>query len=1551
MTVALLSQAQNVREEVYTSDPTVVNTSGTTTLDFEEPLYNDLQNGLTAFGPNEIENLVTIRFTYDDPALMVEGMSATVDLAISYTKVNSDRSLSTGTENTTLVINYTEQGVSNDKATFEFVGGNQLSITATPNGTIPANVEMQATIAPQRLFALSNDPITLDLNDQALTTDGNVVVSWTEVPGAIWYDLEWAFVNDYEDVNGEFLEASEITVPQNLFRNNSTRVSKLTDNHAIPMIYEHGYLVYRVRAVGRDVADLSKYTQGSWTDSDHTNLIQYANTYFFQGHESDKNWQYISNFAEDGKSKVAVSYFDGSLRNRQSVSKLNTENEAIVGETVYDHQGRGAIQILPVPTDDPQVKFYERFNQDDTLRPYNWNDFDLDVNESCITDVGELNTVSGASNYYSSQNPDTDIHHQYLPDAEGYPFTQIEYTPDNTGRIRRQGGVGETHQLGNGHETKYFYSKPDQKELDRLFGSEVGLAKHYKKNVVIDANGQASVSLLDPQGRVIATFLEGAVPENLIGLEPIDVVNYEVDLLEKNPLNELDNNNETTKTVRGGSLDLHVERTLTNTGDYTVNYNANIGPYNEVCNAALTNGQSVQVNFCKDCVLKLEITIIDGCAKPVDGATGTLTSSNPDNCTGSNITVNDEIIIPIDNSNDLGTYTIDKKLVIDEAVLDGYVKEYLTQNCHLTFDDFRTSAYQTIDTINCSLGCDECLIALEDEFGNTPPQIGDVRYQEYIDRKAVCDDVCGPIPVTCQSAYIAMLQDVSPHGQYGLLRKEQIGQVANSGEIEDLGNEEINLPDFDNGLENDELDPSLYPLSIFNTNNSLSRYVNNGNNYTLLQNMNYTNPVGLYEEADGTPSRIRIREVPQRDEQGQQLFNEDGTIMVVKEPAVGDVNDIKTDEQGEFVYPQELANIEDFISNWKPSWAKALVFYHPEYPLYEDCLERRLSHEFREDIIRTTTVQSALNKGYVGTNEMGYLNLVDEIDPFFNSSTIGNLEVPFKSKVTNSMVSYVDFGLVDPALTDGYTMWEVAHSFVNCPFNDPAVINCADPSCPGTNGVDSDEAWQAYKPLYLSLRDNAENAFQRELAAKSGYSNECIGAEGFDPIQSGLLDNLDNTFGNTFAGNIISRWFFNRFSICGSRRYQLYADKQPRFLVTRAQGTPNTLASQEFCVSDPYFESDNACPEQTAYVGQLDKLRYDIKIAESCGQCPITNELENFLADIVDNENINFATDPIPLGCYSRTEVTGFSDILLLGMGFSDGLIDWENVTVDNTSDDFMTIQADLQTNSGSQNCDVFLKLAKKDADGVSVETLEMPFDLDEIDHLCCLRHLQPTEATLLTSADLSSLGASDQTSNLFSFGIPYTENQVELKGEGYTSCLSISTCDIAPLCEVNRLGIDLTTLFTMMSRSISTTTHVLTQGYQSTPNVLNFDQANAPYTELITPAMEEAGIDETWKWTITSFIAGTSLSGTLSNSDNTESYPITFEVIDGFPTGTDFTSINRFSALRADYTEGADPTTDFIINAIVETGTTPAFESVKLSISFGTLPIIDCTEAITISN
>src|SRR5690606_37868830 len=112
---------------------------------------------------------------------------------------------------------------------------------------------------------------------------------------------------------------------------------------------------------------------------------------------------------------------------------------------------------LPVPTPEqnPQIRFYPAFNQNTSLQAYSRNDFDLDGTPgNCVSEASPFDDGNGAGNYYSASNyvfnnVSAPLFNGYIPNSDGFPFIRTEYTPDNTGRIRRQGGVGPDHQLGS----------------------------------------------------------------------------------------------------------------------------------------------------------------------------------------------------------------------------------------------------------------------------------------------------------------------------------------------------------------------------------------------------------------------------------------------------------------------------------------------------------------------------------------------------------------------------------------------------------------------------------------------------------------------------------------------------------------------------------------------------------------------------------------------------------------------------------------------------------------------------------------------------------------------------------------------------------------------------------------------------------------------------------------------------------------------------------------------------------------------------------------------
>ncbi|PCI97009.1 MAG: hypothetical protein COB15_08570 [Flavobacteriales bacterium] len=532
--------------EVLTSRLQGVDLSSTSTLEVQDDKHNILP-----FNPNIINknviNTITLGIDASSSIFHSTAFTITVDVDVSYMDKNF---ISHNLGVKTLTVNYNPNNGTSylDKDVLIFSGGHSVAakVLSISDGTntltvAPDDIYLSSTIEIERYYPFSSQDIPDYNNIQHQLLHNNsreLTVTWDKIEGAEEYDLEWTWVNDYNGVGGT-LSSTNIDYD---FKNNATRVRTANTRYSIPLVYESGWILYRYRAIGVLGTDFSILIEGVWS-TENTNVpssgkvFDYTNNkYPVSEHNNDQiNWQYSATFAEKGKQSSAVSYYDGTLRNRQSVAKLNTENKVIAGSVLYDFQGRPAVNVLPTPiykdpmNTDPsggQLSGYiENLNKRDWTNNYNKNDFDIDLNTDCETNLTPMDASAskGAANYYSNQNPNKEGAQAFLPNAFGYPFVRTEYTNDQTGRVRRQGGLGNTHQLGNEHETKYLYSQPFQEEIDVLFGNEVGGANHYKKNAVMDANKQLSISYIDMHDRVVATALAGQSPSN----KSIDLINLD----------------------------------------------------------------------------------------------------------------------------------------------------------------------------------------------------------------------------------------------------------------------------------------------------------------------------------------------------------------------------------------------------------------------------------------------------------------------------------------------------------------------------------------------------------------------------------------------------------------------------------------------------------------------------------------------------------------------------------------------------------------------------------------------------------------------------------------------------------------------------------------------------------------------------------------------------------------------------------------------------------------------------------------------------------------
>lgn len=473
--------------------------------------------------PYYVRNVVTFRINEYSNVFLANSFSATANVRIVYTKPD----LTKDSVETILDISYDTASTYNMRNSFVFNNAHEVTVrvlemTTSVGGITPVLIlENEMQVKPVYKISCVDDAIRTISADNTPNTDSTdeIRVSWPVTIGADEYDLEWTYIDSSALSNPRY---GNPVNPKLIFRDNASRVTVTNNEYKIPLLYDNGGVLYfRVRAV-QDKRKNSRL-ETAWSSDYSGGMGSYA----FSGHQRKLNWQSSVSFAEEGKRKVVVQYYDGSLRNRQTVSKDNSTNTTLVSESFYDHQGRPVIQVLPAPTLNTIIKYNKGVNTGLNSAEYDKDQYDNETTpaELLSASAKEMSVNSGANQYYSPNNPDKNTgFNAFIPDAQGYAFTETEYMPDNTGRISRQSGVGPVYKLGSNHETKYYYSTPKQEELDALFGTEVGLDFHYFKNMVRDANGQYAVSYLDMHGRTIATALAGTPDSASLDNLPSNIV-------------------------------------------------------------------------------------------------------------------------------------------------------------------------------------------------------------------------------------------------------------------------------------------------------------------------------------------------------------------------------------------------------------------------------------------------------------------------------------------------------------------------------------------------------------------------------------------------------------------------------------------------------------------------------------------------------------------------------------------------------------------------------------------------------------------------------------------------------------------------------------------------------------------------------------------------------------------------------------------------------------------------------------------------------------------
>jgi len=743
-----------------------------------------------------------------------------------------------------------------------------------------SDVYLQTEVTTSRIYNFnfsSGFSVPTDLTHALNSTTQELVISWNYLMGAEEYELEYTYIDSYSSVFGTSSQTYD-------FNFDATRIITTANTYSIPLTYEQGYLVYRIRPIGRSTTN--QRMEGVWYGAPASGAINGAGNFVqtISAFNADKfNWTSIKTFAENGKFGVGVTFNDALGYSRQTLARLNTESKSIAQNTLYDYYGRPTINLLPAPVSGKYLNYRNALNMYRSTPQSQAVVFDKHIfglcdqtNNICSSGAYLLDSINsiGAANYYSPTNPNKEGYQGYVPDAEGVPYTQVKYKPDALGRVEKQSLPGLTHTLGSSKEIKYFYAQPTQVELDRIFGSEAGRAKYHYKNVTIDPNGQVSAAYLDNYGRTIATYLMGLNPLN-VDILPSNVPKIALtENLHLAPTNDADPVNQcyevnTSYFVSSASQEGYV-------------YHTTLGTFASTC---VTNP------VCYDCVYDVILSIKDDCGNEIfdhDGLSGTAPGytasigkqppyvpvtcgSSPTGTFIAGTALNSPVTIVFPRA---GVYTVYKKICVSEDPITDYTNHFIDNRC----DDKKCYLVDSIlsmadfSACNQTMTCQQCndLVALYNPTdtimtvsGSTVSTgQGTTTYTTSVYSPSMtpqqlsaalenCEKLCPP-KTQCEKYTKALLKDFYPGGQYA----DTIVGGTN------------------------------WPYSIFNSGN------------LLAGSITFQTPTN-YQNAAGAPDYVQLNGV--------------NTAI-------------------------NALNMTQYIQYYRKSWAKALLQYHPEYcKLYYYC--------------------------------------------------------------------------------------------------------------------------------------------------------------------------------------------------------------------------------------------------------------------------------------------------------------------------------------------------------------------------------------------------------------------------------------------------------------------------------------------------------------------------------------------------------------------------------------------------------------------------------------
>lgn len=577
-------------------------------------------------------------------------------------------------------------------------------------------------------------------------------VRWEAVEGASSYDLEWVYIDAYDtDGQGNPIVFNHEEDPFGYKK--GVRIQTKNTFYEFNPTFPKGTVYFRVRGGVCTCGGSDKIVVGDWSYRDAGNTL--ASLSISTDFEKTKNWQYVTSYAEEGKYKKTISYFDGSLRQRQSLVSLSSESVVVASESKYDFEGRPAVQVLPVPLKGSLLSYRPNLNVFEAS-PVNGSAKAAFDNQATAGSMKISNTgtdaaglaYGGASQYYSASNPFTsvstedpedisyDVFRDYIPNANKYPYSQTIYTRDNSGRIARQSVPGDAFKLSynNGASidrfTKHYYVTPTDFELHRLFGSNVGDSKRYQKEIAMDANEQVSISYTDQAGKVIATALGGMIttadnkkiPDNLNAISNVSNPTPVIVNLDGN--NQLD---EETNTFRSVTK--------------IMNLNSNVYDFTYSLKGVINSVGDPFGSYCKECSYDLNIKAYTPSGEPMTIANGHQTITGGELAAASCASpLSFDMPAPLTFSltfGEIGEYTVVKELTLSAGGIEAALTKLRASAVNYpTIENFRTK--YPVDYSECNITCKDVCIANLKKSGLTDAQVE-------AQLPACIEATCGPV--------------------------------------------------------------------------------------------------------------------------------------------------------------------------------------------------------------------------------------------------------------------------------------------------------------------------------------------------------------------------------------------------------------------------------------------------------------------------------------------------------------------------------------------------------------------------------------------------------------------------------------------------------------------------------------------------------------------------------------------------------------------------------------------------------------------------------------